>query len=137
MGVTAIIITVVVVMAMLVIMMMPVVRTTFGRISQRSTQKAGDEFLDQHARLAGAHVDALPRKEVECSSANATGNDRVDALSVKPARKESGGVRRSRDCPLGNDCLAISISVHKGELAAAAEMAVEPAVFSGNGDPDD
>lgn len=137
MQVTANIITVVVVMAMLMVVMMPVVRATVGRIGQGSTQKAGDEFLNQHARLAGAHIDALPREEVERSSANAAGNDRVDALSVKPARKESGGVRRSRDGPLGNDCLALSISVHKGELAAAAEMAVEPAVFSGNGYPDE
>ncbi len=126
-----------VVMTMLMVMMMSVVRATFGCSGQLATQKAGDEFLHQHARLAGAHIDALPRKEVKRSSANAASDHGIYALSVQPARKESRCVGRSCDRPGGQDVLALAVSFDKRELGAAAEMAVEPAVLSGNGDPDD
>ena len=134
MVVAIIIMTVGMIMAILVVVVVPVAGATCGRAGQSAVQIAGDKFLHQDARLPGSHFDALLRKQVERTPANAAGDHGADTLRVQPPWEESGHVGRGRHRARGQNGFAPSVGIHQREVRAAAEMAVEPSVSDRNGD---
>jgi hypothetical protein len=133
MMVVAVVMPVVVMMTMLVIMVMPVVFAAIRGDGQLTIEIRGDLFLHQSVGKPGAHGDAMMGEVGHGTVANPASNHHFDTLLAQPTRERAGLVfGRRQHVHLLRDPL-IWVHLDHGELAAAAEVAVQATVFMWDG----
>lgn len=117
-----------------VVVMMPVVLAPVRRAHQLAFQVSGYQGRHRRTRPARPHRDAMLRKQSQRPVANTARDDDLHAQFPQPSRKQAGLVLgRGHDFGTQGQLL-FGVHFHQGELTAAAEVAVQAAVFIGNGD---
>lgn len=115
---------VVVIVSAFGIMMM---RAAFWFVHQLAVKIRRGERLHRGAGFARANFDALLRKQIQGTPADAARDNDVCALLVQPARKKSRRVRRRGHRPDADDFPLLGVRFHERELSAAAKVSVEAA----------
>jgi len=101
---------------------------------QSTAQICRHQFFHGRARSPGAHRDSVLVEVGQRTSANAPGNDRLDAHFPQPARECARLVLR-RGEHRGVECgRFLGVDLDQGELAAATEVVVETSVLNWNCD---
>lgn len=125
--------TVVVMTVVVMTMVVSVVVAARGRGLEPPIEEGGDEFLHPGPGDAGANGDSLAAEEVQGAMADAFGDDVVYPVLPQPAGEDAGLVVRGREEFGPENRAGFRIHLDEGELAGAAEVAVQAAVVGGDG----
>lgn len=118
----------------LVFVMMGGVVATRRRVGQASLEERRNQFIHRGVEGSGSDLDALLGEPIQGSVPDAMGDDEIDVVMAEPTGEQTGLMGRRGQSFRPEGAFGSGIDFYEHELAAAAEVSVQPSVNAGDRD---